>query len=113
MRTRYGAKYASSGMETQPLWSEDLTEQETKDLLDNLAEQIRKRRLEAPAIMFLEMNKPISRIAGNAMIVFSPFLAPIVGTQNVHNYSRLLMNSSNVESLIQRLEADLAPEAKE
>jgi hypothetical protein len=92
-------------METHALWTEDLTEQETNDLLDNLASQILKRKLEAPAIMFLEMNKPISRIAGNAAIVFMPFLAPIVGTQNVHNYSRLLMNSSNVESLIQRLEA--------
>jgi hypothetical protein len=100
-------------METQALWTEELTEQETNELLDNLASQILKRKLEAPAIMFLEMNKPISRIAGNASIVFMPFLAPIVGAQNVHNYGRLLMNSSNVESLIQRLEADAVAKGDE
>lgn len=96
-------------METQALWTEELTEQETSDLLESLSGLILKKKLEVPAIMFLEMNKPIARIAGNAMIVFSPFLAPIVGTQNVHNYSRLLMNPANVESLIQRLESGAAP----
>jgi hypothetical protein len=93
-------------MATQALWTEDLTDQETEELLDKLAGMVRKRRLEAPAIMFLEMNKPLARIAGNAMIVFTPFLAPIVGLDNVHNYSRLLMDRENVEKLICRLEAD-------
>ena len=71
-----------------------------------LEEQIRKRKLEAPAIMFLEMNKPLTRITANAMIVFTPFLAPFVGLDNVHNYSRLLMDRDNVERLICRLEAE-------
>ncbi len=93
-------------METQALWTEDLTEQETEALLANLEKQIRKRRLESPAILFLEMNKPIARLAGNAMIVFTPFVAPFVGLDNVHNYSRLLMDRENVEKLICRLEAE-------
>lgn len=98
-------------METQAFWTDDLTEQETDDLLAKLEAEIRKRRLEAPAILFLEMNKPIARIAANAMIVFTPFLAPIVGMDNVHNYSRLLMDRDNVERLIVRLEAEPRKEA--
>ncbi len=93
-------------METQERWTEDLTEQETEALLTNLEVQVRKRKLEVPAILFLEMNKPMTRIAGNAMIVFAPFLAPFVGVDNVHNYSRLLMDRENVEKLICRLEAE-------
>ena len=100
------AKYASSGMATQALWTEDLTDQEAEALMAKLEEQIRKRKLEAPAIMFLEMNKPLTRITANAMIVFTPFLAPFVGLDNVHNYSRLLMDRDNVERLICRLEAE-------
>jgi hypothetical protein len=103
---RFLAKYASSGMATQALWTEDLTDQEAEALMAKLEEQIRKRKLEAPAIMFLEMNKPLTRITANAMIVFTPFLAPFVGLDNVHNYSRLLMDRDNVERLICRLEAE-------
>ena len=110
MARKYLAEYASSGMETQALWTEDLTEQETVVLLAKLEDQIRKRKLEAPAILFLEMNKPISRLAGSAMIVFTPFLAPFVGLDNVHNYSRLLMDRENVEKLVCRLETEAPPE---
>jgi hypothetical protein len=83
-----------------------LTEQETEALLAKLEAAVRKRRMETPAVLFLEMNKPLARIAGNAAIVFLPFLAPFVGTENVHNYSRLLMDRENVEKLICRLEAE-------
>ncbi len=96
-------------METQALWTEDLTDQQAEEMLTALEAKIRKHRMETPAILFLEMNKPLSRIAGNAMIVFTPFLAPFVGTENVHNYSRLLMDRENVEKLICRLEAEPAP----
>ncbi|MCH8979385.1 MAG: hypothetical protein IH945_09125 [Armatimonadetes bacterium] len=63
-----------------------------------------------PAILFLEMHKPISRLAGNALIVFAPFVAPFVGIDNVHNYSRMLMQPGNVEKLILRLEQDPEPD---
>lgn len=89
----------------EALWTEELTDQEKNDLIERLANEVLKRKLETPAVIFLEMNRPLSRITANAMIVFSPFLAPIVGTQNVHNYSRLLMDPANVETLIQRIES--------
>ncbi|HXH61780.1 MAG TPA: hypothetical protein VNI20_10535 [Fimbriimonadaceae bacterium] len=91
-------------METQALWTEELTEQETAELISKVADEVHKRKLEVPAILFFEMHKPISRLAGNAMIFFAPFIAPFVGIDNVHNYSRLLMESSNVERLIQEIE---------
>ena len=98
-------------METQALWTEELTEQETEDLLAKLETLVRSRKLESPAILFLEMHKPISRLAGNALIVFAPFVAPFVGIDNVHNYSRMLMQSGNVEKLILRLEQDPEPDS--
>ena len=93
-------------METQALWEDELTEQETEELVSHLAKQIRRRKLEAPAILFLESHKPISRLAGSALVVFSPFIAPFVGFQNVNNYSRLLMEPANVEKLILKLEEE-------
>lgn len=97
-------------MENQALWTEELTEQETEDLLTKLEKLVRERKFEVPAILFLEMHKPVSRLAGNALIVFAPFVAPFVGIDNVHNYSRMLMQPGTVEKLILRLEQDPEPD---
>jgi hypothetical protein len=85
-------------------WDEELTPEETDRLLDKAAEQIRKRRLEAPAILALEMHKPLSGIASHAVVAFSPFMIPFFGYDGVHDMSRLLKDRRNVELLIQRLE---------
>ena len=86
------------------LWDEELTPDEENALLDNLEHQIRKRKLEVPAIMFLEMNKPLANVAGHFALATSTFLVPIIGYKNVNDYSRLLSKRDNVERLIVRLE---------
>lgn len=83
---------------------EPLSEEETRQVIDETAEAIVKRRLEAPAVLFLEMNKPISYVAGQALIVAMPFLGPILGPERMARFSRLLQERENVERLIQRIE---------
>jgi len=58
----------------------------------------------APAVLFLELNKPLSFVASQSLIVLTPFLAPFLGLENVHRYSRLLEKRENVELLIERIE---------
>jgi len=86
------------------LWEDELTEEEATALLDRIEHEIRKRKLEVPAIMFFEMHKPLANIAGNFALATSPFLVPIIGYKNVNDYSRLLSKRDNVEALIVRLE---------
>ena len=74
-------------------------------------DEIKKRKLEAPAIMLFEMHKPISYIGSQAAIVFSPFIVPFVGFDAVNNYSRLFSKRQNVERLLQVLETQENPEA--
>jgi hypothetical protein len=97
------------------LWDEELTAEEEEQLLGKLENEIRKRKLEVPAIMFFEMHKPLATIAGNLALASSPFLVPIIGYQNVNDYSRLLSKKDNVEKLIVRLEVkrDSKQDAKE
>jgi len=91
---------------------EPLSEEETQKLVDDIASAIVRRRLETPAVMFLEMNKPISYIAGQGLIVAMPFLAPLVGAERMARYSRFLQKPENIERLIQRIE-ELAEERDE
>lgn len=83
---------------------DDASPDETEALVDKCAQEISKRKLQAAAILFLEMHKPLANIGGNLAIVGSPFLVPFLGLQNVGNYTRVFSKPENVEKLIQRLE---------
>jgi hypothetical protein len=87
-------------------WSEDLTEEETEALLNKAALEIKRRKLQTPVILALEMHKPLASIGGQAAVVFAPFMVPILGYDFVNNYSRLLSKKENIERLIRRLETD-------
>lgn len=86
------------------LWKEPLTDEERDKLLDKAAHEILKRKLEMPAVLFLEMHKPLAYVGSHAALAFSPFLIPFVGFDNMNNFSRLLADRENIERLMQRLE---------
>lgn len=94
-------------------WAEDLTEEETHGLLRKAADVIRKRRMEMPAVLALEMHKPLAGYAGNMAVVFAPFLGPILGPESFRDYSRLLKDRHNVERLIAMIEEDVKKEKEE
>lgn len=85
-------------------WENDLSEEETQKLLDKCADEIRRRRLEAPAILFLEMHKPLSNIFAHTSLAVAPFLVPLFGFDFINDYSNLLQKRDNVERLICMLE---------
>ena len=86
------------------LWSQELTDSEAEELIEKAATEIEKRKMSMPAILFLEMHKPLSYIGSQAAIVCAPFIVPFVGFDFLNNYSRLLAKRENIEKLIQRLE---------
>jgi hypothetical protein len=83
---------------------EPLSEEETQKFLDDVATAVVKRRLETPAVLFLEMHKPLNYIASQGLIVAMPFLGPILGQDKIARFSRFLQTRDNVERLIQRIE---------
>ena len=85
-------------------WANELTEEETQALLDKCSNEIRRRQLEAPAIVFLEMHKPLSNVFAHAGMASAPFLVPLFGFDFVNDYSNLLRKRDNVERLICMLE---------
>lgn len=86
-------------------WNEDLDPEQEDALIEKAAQEIHRRNLHAPAILALEMHKPLGYVASQATVVFSPFLVPFVGFDNVNNYSQLFSKRENIEKLIDRVEA--------
>lgn len=81
-----------------------LTEEQKNEVIESLAKKIAGRRLETPAVLFLDMHKPLSFIASQSLMVAMPFLAPVFGAQSIADLSKLLAERDNVEALITRIE---------
>jgi len=91
------------------LWHDELSQEDEERLLDRAAHEIKKRKLEMPALLMLEMHKPLSFIGSQASIVFSPFIVPFVGFDGFNDFSRLFAKRENVEKLLERLEQKGTP----
>lgn len=85
-------------------WDGELTEEKTSETLERLAASVRKRRLEMPAILALEMHKPLSGFLANSAVALSPFLVPFFGFDATNDTTRVLERRANVERLITMLE---------
>ena len=86
-------------------WDAELTEAQRDALIDHLARQVGARKLQTPAILFLEMHKPLAFLTGQGLLLSSGFLAPLFGPKNVQQYARLLESRDNIELLIRKIEA--------
>ena len=82
---------------------EGLSELE-REVLDKVASFIVERGLEAPALMFLEMHRPLANIGGHALLMASPLLGPIVGMPRVEALYRALSKPGGLDYLIERIE---------
>ncbi len=86
-------------------WENELSEEKRKELIRKAANQVIKRGLETPAVLFLEMHKPLCNVGVNAAIVFAPFLVPFLGFDRINEYTMLLQKKENVEALICEIES--------
>jgi len=92
-------------------WDAPLTDEDRDEMLLKIVAVIRKWRLEVPAILFLESTAPLGKIAGQGLVAFSPFAAPLLagGIRSVQKLHTLLEDPKNIQRLIDLLsETDLA-----
>ena len=90
------------------LWDEPLSEEDKDRITELLASKVERWGLTVPAILWLEMHKPIARVAANAAIVVSPFIVPFSGMMAFDNYTQFFEDRENIERLIRRLEQGAA-----
>lgn len=87
------------------LWKDDLTPEETDRLLEKASSEIKRRKMETPAILLFEMHRPLGFVAASAAVTFSPFLVPFLGFDAVNDYSRLFAKRENVDRLLSMLDS--------
>lgn len=81
-----------------------LTQEQKNEVIESLAKKVAGRRLATPAVLFLDMHKPLSFLASQSLMVAMPLLGPLFGAQGLADLSKLLAERDNVEALIARIE---------
>ena len=85
-------------------WNEPLPETEREALLEKIATQVARRGLSVPAIIALELHRPLAFTLSQGMIALTPLFGPVVGLSRMQSFGRLLAEPGGVEALIRRIE---------
>jgi hypothetical protein len=92
-----------------PAYLQDGLEPAERDaLLDRVAREVTRRRLEAPAILVLEMHRPLMFLGSQFLILFTPMLGPAFGLDNLHRLTALLQDRANLDRLLDRIDEQAA-----
>lgn len=82
-----------------------LEPQRRAEFIDHLARRAAQMHLTAPAILFLEMNKPLAYVGAQMLWATQPFLSAWLDRDDIRDFALLLEDPAGVELLIQKLEA--------
>lgn len=83
---------------------EKFTDEELQ-LLDTMAKEVVRRKLETPAILFLESLRPLNYLGSQAMVFFEPIVSIAVPTNKYNMVAKVLERRSFVQVLIDKIES--------
>ena len=72
---------------------------EDLELLERLANRIAELRLETPALLTLETSRPLSVLAGQAMLFFEPFAQALFRLPDYRRLAALVERREALEAL--------------
>jgi hypothetical protein len=83
----------------------DLDASRRQQLIDRVVQQIAGRGMTAPAILFLEMHKPLAFLGAQLLWIAQPFLSIGLNNADLRDLITVIEDRAGVEELIERLEA--------
>jgi hypothetical protein len=83
----------------------DERERELRErVIERVARVIVERRLETPAMLFLESNRPLTFLAGQGVLAAMPLIGGFVAPADVEALSRVLDSEESLDMLVARIE---------
>lgn len=79
---------------------------QSEQLIEHLTEQISRLRLTAPALLLLQVARPLSFIASQGLLLCQPLLSFVYDAPRVAEYAELLADRASLDRLVARLEAE-------
>jgi hypothetical protein len=81
--------------------------EEERAIVERLCRIVVKRRMNVPALGFLEMSRPFNRVAAQVLYFFQPVASLALTGDEYNRFARFLEKSGSIEYLCRRIE-DLA-----
>jgi len=86
------------------MFASEIPVQRRDEILTKIAQKVVDLRLTPVAIVMLESGKPLSFVGSQLMVFFQPIITSLFPFQQYDEFSALLEDRTNVESLIQMIE---------
>ena len=84
----------------------DSDQVQSEQLIEHLTEQISRWRLTMPAILLLQVTRPLSFIASQGWLLCQPLLSFVYDAPRVADYAELLADRASMDRLVTRLEEE-------
>ncbi len=84
-------------------WGAEGRQARAEAVIEKLARAIKARRLEGPAALFLELNRPLGFLMSQVTLFARPFLAVFVPAGEVEAAAEVLDDPEAMERLLERL----------
>jgi hypothetical protein len=75
-----------------------------RPIVDRVCLEIVRRHLTTPALIFLEMSRPLNSLAANAIHFFSPLLSVLVTGDEHRRFAEFLERRGSIDHLSRRIE---------
>ena len=82
----------------------EVTAQQRDAIIESFARRVVDRGMEIPAVMMLEVSKPVSFLVSQVALLAGPVLYPFFGMDKVDRFAGFMNSRQNVEMLIKRIE---------
>lgn len=74
------------------------------EVIDRLCREIVRRRMTTPALMLLEMSRPLNFVTAQAIHFFDPLVGAVTDADGHREFARFLEHRGSVEHLTRRIE---------
>lgn len=72
--------------------------------VERVCHEIVRRHLTTPALMFLEMSRPLNYVGAQALHFFSPFISAVTDAEGHKHFASFLEQRGAIEYICRRIE---------
>lgn len=73
-------------------------------VIETVCREVVRRHLTVPALIFLEMSRPLNYLGAQALHFFAPFVSAVTDAQTHHHLARFLEQRGSIDYICLRIE---------
>ena len=80
-----------------------LIDESEQELIDRVADFLVRRGLAAPAVMLLEVGRPLNFVGSQLLVFLGPFISLIFNPGELKRFTRLLAKRGAIDALVEAI----------